>query len=328
MTILVTGGCGFIGSNFVREYLTLNSDLIINLDKLTYAGNPKNLEEFNDQENYLFYEGDIADSELVEKILKTHPIDCVVNFAAESHVDNSISNSTPFLYTNVIGTVCLLESIRKFSPETLFVHVSTDEVYGSLSEYDPPFTEKTPYNPRSPYSASKAASDHFVMAYHHTHRLNTIITNCSNNYGAYQHAEKFIPTIIRKALKNEKIPVYGSGTNIRDWIYVKDHCYAIMDVMERGKIGQTYNIGGNNQISNLGLVKKIIDIMGKSENLIEFVDDRKGHDFRYDIDNDKIYLHLGWKPTTNFDVGLKKTIEWYTNNLEWIESCRKPWELS
>jgi len=317
MSILVTGGCGFIGSNFVRRYASLYDDRIMVLDALTYAANKQNIEGTG----AVIAVGNIASREFVEPLIRNFRPKTIVNFAAESHVDNSIRDSKPFVYSNVLGTVNLLDCVLAVDPSIRFVHVSTDEVYGSLSSSDPAFSETTAYDPRSPYSASKAASDHFVMAYHHTHALDTVITNCSNNYGAYQHAEKFVPTVIRKALKNEPIPVYGKGHNIRDWLYVEDHCQAIIDVIERGRTGHKYNIGGGCQVNNLFLANLIID-MCRSASKIEFVTDRKGHDFRYDVSYDKIHLELGWKPTTSLIPGMEKTIQWYRQNMEWLELCR------
>lgn len=317
MSILITGGCGFIGSNFVRRYASLYDDRIMVLDALTYAANKQNIEGTG----AILAVGNIASREFVEPILRNFRPKTIVNFAAESHVDNSIRDSKPFVFSNVLGTVNLLDCVLAVDPSIRFVHVSTDEVYGSLSSSDPAFTETTAYDPRSPYSASKAASDHFVMAYHHTHGLDTVITNCSNNYGAYQHAEKFVPTVIRRALRNESIPVYGKGTNIRDWLYVEDHCQAIIDVIERGRTGHKYNIGGGCQVNNLYLANLIVD-MCRSASKIEFVTDRKGHDFRYDVSYDKIHLELGWKPTTSLIPGMEKTIQWYRQNMEWLELCR------
>jgi dTDP-glucose 4,6-dehydratase len=330
MTILVTGGCGFIGSNFIRYFINKYETRVVNLDKVTYAGNPKNLSDLEFSNNYIFNRGDIADGNLIRALILNHKFDAIINFAAESHVDNSIKDSTPFIDTNVVGTIKLLEAVkinRKFLPANFkFIHISTDEVYGSLEADYGSFTEETPYDPRSPYSASKASSDHFVMAYHHTHNIPAIITNCSNNYGPYQHKEKFIPTIITKALNNQNIPVYGNGMNIRDWLYVEDHCEAICRVLEDGKIGQKYNIGGNNEVSNIQLAKKILQLMDKPESLIEYVTDRLGHDFRYSIDNRKIVNELNWTPSMDFDLGLMKTIKYYTEvNLENIRNNSSRW---
>jgi dTDP-glucose 4,6-dehydratase len=321
MTILVTGGCGFIGSNFIKRWLSINDEELINVDKLTYAGNQDNTRKFSDDKRYHEYFVDIADPILINYILTEYKPRAIIHFAAETHVDNSILNPMPFLHSNVDGTVNLLQCVLDVDPTIKFIHVSTDEVYGSLNKTDPPFTEKTLYAPRSPYAASKAASDHFVNAYHVTYGLQTIITNCSNNYGPRQHNEKFIPTVIRKALAGEQIPVYGNGSNIRDWIYVNDHCDALIQLLERGRIGEKYNIGGNMQIDNLSLAKHILDILGLPHRLISFVEDRKGHDFRYDIDNDKVYLDIGWKPRTDFAVGLIRTVNWYLQNRECIISC-------
>lgn len=320
MTILVTGGCGFIGSNFIRRHLSAYDELVVNLDSLTYAGNVENLEKEHHNENYVFLNGDIGDSALVRSTLAWLQPRAIINFAAESHVDNSISSAMPFVMTNIVGTVNLLECVRQSGLDIKFVHVSTDEVYGSLSPTDPAFTELTRYDPRSPYSASKASSDHFVRAYHHTYGMKINITNCSNNYGPYQHPEKFIPTVIRKALANQQIPIYGTGANIRDWIHVNDHCDGILAVLKNGKNGHTYNIGGDCQVRNIDLASKIIDILGVSQNLLSFVTDRKGHDFRYDIDSSKV-MALDWSATVDFDRGLKETVRWYDNNMGWVRRC-------
>jgi dTDP-glucose 4,6-dehydratase len=311
MTVLITGGCGFIGTNFIRRFLSINDEKVVNYDLLTYSGNRKNLAEYEGDPNYMFVKGCITNRPQLEYLIETENPRAIINFAAESHVDNSIKNSAPFIGTNVYGTASILDAIKNKNPEILLVHISTDEVFGSLGKNDPDFTETTPYDPSSPYSASKAASDHFVRAYARTFKLKTIITNCSNNYGPFQHSEKFIPTIIRNALRNEKIPIYGNGSNIRDWLYVEDHCDAIMQILERGRIGHSYNIGGGNQIDNLALTKMILKYMDKPESLIEFVEDRKGHDYRYGINFDKVYLDIGWYPTVDLDTGLQKTIEWY-----------------
>jgi dTDP-glucose 4,6-dehydratase len=314
MAILVTGGCGFIGSNFIRHFTEKYKERVYNVDKITYAASYTENIHINGYCNLIV--GDICDRKLLTQFITNNKIRAVVHFAAESHVDNSIKDSMPFVKTNVIGTVNLLEIIKdnidNLHKDFKFIHVSTDEVYGSLEGPEGSFTEETRYDPRSPYSASKAASDHFVMAYYNTYNLPVIITNCSNNYGPYQHKEKFIPTIISKALKNQKIPVYGNGMNVRDWLYVKDHCKAICEVLEKGKFGEKYNIGGNNEISNIDLAKKILKLMGKPESLIEYVTDRPGHDFRYSIDNSKIVNELNWSPETDFDSGLIKTIDFYT----------------
>jgi len=329
MNILVTGGAGFIGSNFIQ--LVLNSGFngkIVNLDKLTYAADLNNLNAIKDAKNYHFIQGDICDNDLVNQIFNDYNIDNVIHFAAESHVDNSISGPKAFIETNINGTFCLLENCRKYwidkplhrklgFENARFHHVSTDEVYGTLGETGY-FTENTPYQPNSPYSASKAASDHLVRSYHHTYGLNIVITNCSNNYGAFQHSEKLIPTIIRKALHNEPIPIYGNGQNVRDWLFVEDHCSAIWEVFNKAKEGETYNIGGNKEQKNLDIAYKIcsiLDVLLPKENKyseqITFVNDRPGHDFRYAIDATKIKNDLNWVAKTKFDDGLKKTIEYY-----------------
>ena len=323
MSILVTGGCGFIGSNLVKHLLDTSECTIVNIDKLTYAGNPENLREVFHDPRYEFCLGDIADKDTIAWLFNRFDFHLIFHLAAESHVDNSIADAAPFIKTNVLGTANLLEAVREYCPDATFIHVSTDEVYGSLGKLDRPFHEKTPYDPRSPYSASKAASDHFVSAYHHTHGLQTIITNCSNNYGPYQHPEKLIPTVLWKAMLNKPIPIYGTGENVRDWIHVSDHCKALTTIAEHGKIGEKYCIGGENQLSNLTLAKHILDTLGLSHDLIEFVEDRKGHDFRYDIENLKVLRDTGWKPETNFEDGIRQTIEWYRNNMEWVKSCLK-----
>lgn len=320
MTILVTGGLGFIGSAFVRRWNMFNDEKIVIVDRLTYAANPRNV--YSVRDNVKIHIGDIADRSFVSKILREYYPRAIFHFAAESHVDNSINNADPFMHSNVIGTANLLEEVRIQTPGTRFIHVSTDEVFGSLGPTDPPFTENTPYAPRSPYAASKAASDHFVRAYAATHGLWTNITNCSNNYGPYQHAEKFIPTVIRKALADERVPIYGTGMNVRDWLYVDDHVDALIAIFERGVVGRQYCIGGGTQKSNIDLAMIILGCLNKPYELIQFVEDRKGHDFRYDIDSDRLYLDTGWKPSTRFDDGINKTLEWYCNNLEWVKSCR------
>jgi len=316
MRLLVTGGAGFIGSNFIHYWLKkYPDDKIINLDALTYAGNVDNLKDLPNSHNYRFVLGNICDQEVVNELMKE--VDMVVHFAAESHVDNSIIDSTPFVKTNVLGTQVLLDAALK-NGKKRFHHISTDEVFGSLGPNDPPFTENTPYDPRSPYSASKAASDHLVRAYWHTHKLPVTISNCSNNYGPRQHKEKLIPFFITNLLRNKKVPVYGTGQNIRDWLYVEDHCRALEVIINKGKIGETYLIGGKGnkaqEITNLELTKKIISLLGKDESLIEYVTDRKGHDFRYAIDDDKIRRELNWQPETDFESGLQQTITWYQNS--------------
>ena len=313
---------GFIGSNFIRRFLTQNDEQVINIDCLTYAGNPLTLIDLAARnKNYKHVQMDICYDVGIRTMLQTHKPHTIFHFAAESHVDNSIHNSSPFLSTNVMGTVNLLEQVRMVNPEIKFIHVSTDEVFGSLGPKDPPFTEKTPYAPRSPYAASKAAADHFVRAYAATHKLRTIITNCSNNYGPYQHPEKFIPTVIRKMLAGEKVPVYGSGMNIRDWLHVEDHCDALLQIAERGRVGETYCIGGGTQKTNIEIACSVIGAIGGSFEQIQFVEDRKGHDFRYDIDSDKLYLHTGWKPYVYFPRGLRETVHWYIENMDWVKSC-------
>jgi dTDP-glucose 4,6-dehydratase len=320
MTILVTGGLGFIGSAFVRRWSMMNDEYVIILDNLTYAANPLNIEPVRD--TVIVHHGDVADPRDVRGMLLHYNPRAVFHFAAESHVDNSIESVNPFLHSNVYGTVNLLEQIKEHRPQCHLIHVSTDEVFGSLGLHDPPFNENTPYAPRSPYAASKAASDHFVRAYAVTHGLKVNITNCSNNYGPYQHPEKFIPTVIRKMLAGERIPVYGTGMNIRDWLHVDDHVDALIAVLERGRVGEQYCIGGGTQKTNIEIATSVIGAIGGSFEQIQFVEDRKGHDFRYDIDSDKLYLHTGWKPIVYFPYGLRKTVEWYRNNTEWVKSCR------
>lgn len=335
--ILVTGGCGFIGSNFVRHALERCSDYrIINLDKLTYAGNPANLKDIEENPRYRFVKGDICDSALVNRIFPEEQIDTVVHFAAESHVDRSITGPADFVQTNIMGTFNLLEAARQawlkegvLTQVCRFLHVSTDEVYGSLGETGA-FQETTPYDPRSPYSASKASSDHLVSAYFHTYGLPTLMTNCSNNYGPYQFPEKLIPLIINNALQGKSLPVYGDGKNIRDWLYVIDHCEAILTVLQRGKIGETYNVGGNSEKQNIEIVHTICDILddqvgrlpdgSERRSLITYVKDRAGHDRRYAIDATKIRTELGWSPKVTFDEGMKKTVGWYLDNKPWIAS--------
>lgn len=314
--ILITGAAGFIGSNFVKHmidtYGTAYNYIIY--DKLTYAANMENLIPCKDK--YIFVKGDICDLEKNLETLKKYEIDAVVNFAAESHVDNSIKRPLTFTENNVLGTHSLIEACKQFWGEgsnNRFVHISTDEVYGSLNDTEPAFIETLPLAPNSPYSASKAGSDLIVRAYTETFNMNTSITRCSNNYGPNQHEEKLIPLMIKKAKNNEKLPVYGTGKNIRDWLYVEDHCSAIDVVLHKGKKGEIYNIGGNNEKTNLYIVKTILKQLGKSENLISFVEDRKGHDYRYAINSSKIQNELGWKPSVSFEEGIKKTIEWYDN---------------
>lgn len=315
--ILVTGGCGFIGSNFIR-YVLKNSDYeVINLDKLTYAGNLKNLVDVQDNPKYKFYRGDICNYELVTYIVEKEKIDSIINFAAESHVDRSILSSQEFIRTNVTGTNVLLEVTRQFELER-FVQISTDEVYGSLGP-EGKFTETTPLSPNSPYSASKASADLLVKAYNHTYGLPTLITRCSNNYGPYQFPEKLIPLMIINAINNKPLPVYGDGMNVRDWIYVEDHCDAILKVFENGRIGEVYNIGAENEKPNIEIVKLILKELGKDESLITYVKDRPGHDRRYAIDATKIKTELGWKPAHTFENAIKETISWYLQNKSWWE---------
>jgi dTDP-glucose 4,6-dehydratase len=321
--LLVTGGAGFIGANFVLSTLKESGEPIVNLDKLTYAGNLRNLESLRDDPRHVFVQGDIGDRELVKELLAKYKPRAIVHLAAESHVDRSIAGPAAFMQTNVMGTFALLEEARAYPGELRFLHVSTDEVYGSLGPDDPAFTETTPYAPNSPYSASKAAADHLVRAYHHTYGLPTLTTNCSNNYGPYQFPEKLIPLTITNALAGKPLPVYGDGRNVRDWLYVLDHCEALRLVLERGRIGETYNIGGAAEKQNVELVKAICALLdeaaprkkgGKHAELISFVKDRPGHDRRYAIDSSKIARELGWRPRESFDSGLEKTVRWYAGN--------------
>ncbi len=319
-SILVTGGMGFIGSNFIRYLLKLNQNFkIINVDKLTYAGNPENLKDIDGKftNRYKFYNNNICDFDSIDKIIKKENIDSIINFAAESHVDRSIDNPTTFCYTNIMGTQSLLNAAKR-NKINKYIQISTDEVYGSLNFEDPPFTEQTPLAPNSPYSASKASADLLVNAYYKTFGLPTNITRCSNNYGPYQFPEKLIPLMINNALSNKKLPVYGKGINVRDWICVTDHCAAILKVLLNGRIGKTYNIGGNSEIANIDLVKKLLKQLDKPESLITFVKDRPGHDLRYAINNDKITRELNWKPMISFNKGLELTIQWYIHNEEWL----------
>jgi len=308
--IFVTGAAGFIGSNFVHYLTERTEEEIVVLDKLTYAGDIVNLYPLS---QHKIEKVDLSDIEKLEPLFKKYNPSAVFHFAAESHVDNSIKDVTPFLYTNVIGTTNLLRCAVDCDLK-MFHHISTDEVYGSLGYDEPSFTEETPYDPQNPYSASKAASDHFVMAFHNTYGLPVKLTNCSNNYGPRQNVEKLIPKTITNILQGNKIPVYGKGENIRDWIYVEDHCEAIYEVFTRGKVGEKYNIGGECEVRNIDLIKKLLDLLGGSEDLIEYVNDRPGHDLRYSIDNAKIRTDLGWVPKYNLEQGLEKTIEWYKND--------------
>ncbi|MEI2581598.1 dTDP-glucose 4,6-dehydratase [Scytonema sp. PRP1] len=337
-TFLVTGGAGFIGSNFILKARIEHWANIINIDKLTYASNPQNLEDLHNDSGYHFVHGDIGDIELLRNLLEQYQPDAIINFAAESHVDRSILSPQDFIQTNVVGTFQLLEASRayweKSSPQKReqfrFLHVSTDEVYGSLGPKDPAFREDTPYAPNSPYAASKASSDHFVRAYYHTYGLPTLITNCSNNYGPRQFPEKLIPLIILNALNGKPLPIYGDGQNVRDWLYVVDHCEALYTVLQHSRIGETYNIGGNNEQRNLTVVEKICGILDElapkpdfhHSSLITFVKDRPGHDRRYAIDCSKISTELGWQPKDDFDSGLLKTIHWYLSNPTWVEQVQ------
>lgn len=316
--ILITGGAGFIGSNFINYILQNRDDIFLaNIDKLTYAGNLENLKPIENKSNYHFVKGDITNRELVDYIFRKFDIKYVINFAAESHVDRSILGSEIFYRTNVIGTNVLLEASRRFKVEK-FLQISTDEVYGSLGETGL-FTEQTPISPNSPYSSSKAAADLMVQAFHHTYGLPTVITRCSNNYGPLQFPEKLIPLMIINALNNKKLPVYGDGLNIRDWIYVIDHNKAAELVFEKGKVGEVYNIGANREMKNIEIVKLILKKLGKTEELIEYVKDRPGHDKRYAIDSSKIQNELGWKPSYEFEEAIEYTIEWYLKNKNWWE---------
>ena len=336
--ILVTGGAGFIGSNFVLDWLAQSGEPVVNLDKLTYAGNTLNLAALDGDERHRFMRGDICDRAAVEPLFAEHRPRAVVHFAAESHVDRSIHAPADFIQTNVVGTFNLLEAARAHW-QTLggsakdafrFLHVSTDEVYGSLGADDPAFSETTPYAPNSPYSASKAASDHLVRAYHHTYGLPVITTNCSNNYGPWQFPEKLIPLMILNALAGKPLPVYGDGANVRDWLYVGDHCAAIRRVLERGRPGEVYNIGGNAERRNLEVVATLCAILGelrpraagRYQDLVTFVTDRPGHDRRYAIDASKVAGELGWRPTESFETGLRKTVRWYLENADWIASIQ------
>jgi dTDP-glucose 4,6-dehydratase len=330
--LLVTGGAGFIGSNFVQSTIAATGEPVVNLDKLTYAGSLRNLEPLRDDQRHLFVKGDICDRELVRDLLKRHKPRAIVHFAAESHVDRSIAGPAPFIETNVVGTFSLLEEARAYSEKQnglRFVHVSTDEVYGSLGPADPAFTEATPYAPNSPYAASKAAADHLVRAYHHTYGLPTLTTNCSNNYGPYQFPEKLIPLMISNALGGKPLPVYGDGKNVRDWLYVLDHCEAVRLVLERGRVGEAYNIGGGAERANIDVVKTICALLdeaqprkgGKYAELISYVTDRLGHDRRYAMDATKISRELGWRPRESFDSGLSKTVRWYVENRAWAAAA-------
>ena len=322
-TILITGAAGFIGSNFIHYMLKTYKDSLqlVNLDVLTYAGNLENLEGIDNYSNYSFEQGDIADKECVARLFQHYKFDSVVHFAAESHVDRSILDSTAFIRTNITGTQVLLDCAREFGIER-FVHVSTDEVYGSLQMDDPAFTEQHDLKPNSPYAASKASSDLIVRSYYKTYGLPVLITRCSNNYGPYQFPEKLIPLMVSNALENKTLPVYGTGQNVRDWIYVDDHCQAIDVVLQRGRVGEIYNAGGNSEMKNLDLVKHILRYLNKDESLIEFVEDRKGHDFRYAIDFSKLKNECGWQPQISFEEGIKKTVDWYLANPQWLANVK------
>jgi len=337
MTILVTGSAGFIGANFVLDWLAINDEAVVSLDKLTYAGNQQNLASLEGDNRHTFVQGDIADQALVAELLAKYQPRAVLNFAAESHVDRSIHGPEDFIQTNIVGTFRLLEALRAYykglssdaAGAFRFLHVSTDEVYGSLSPTDPAFKETNQYEPNSPYSASKAASDHLVRAYHHTYGLPVLTTNCSNNYGPYHFPEKLIPLVIHNALAGKDLPIYGDGQQVRDWLYVQDHCSAIRRVLGGGKLGETYNVGGWNEKANLDVVHTLCDILdqeqprsdGKSyREQITFVKDRPGHDRRYAIDASKLERELGWKPAETFETGIRKTVRWYLDNQAWVNN--------
>ncbi|TAN48193.1 MAG: dTDP-glucose 4,6-dehydratase [Methylococcaceae bacterium] len=333
--ILITGGAGFIGANFVLDWLNVVGEPVVNLDKLTYAGNRDNLASLNNDPRHIFVQGDIGDAALLAELLQTHRPRALLHFAAESHVDRSILGPDAFIRTNIEGTFQLLQAAKAYwsglpaaeQSAFRFLHVSTDEVYGSLEAHEPPFSETTPYAPNSPYAASKASSDHLVRAYHHTYGLPTLTSNCSNNYGPYQFPEKLIPLMILNALRNKPLPVYGDGLNVRDWLYVGDHCAAIRRVLEAGQPGATYNIGGCNEKTNLDVIHTVCAILdqlrpmadGNHAALIQFIKDRPGHDRRYAIDAAKIERELGWKPRETFETGIRKTVSWYLENSAWVE---------
>lgn len=321
MTLLVTGGAGFIGSNFIHYWLKKHpGDQIVNLDALTYAGNPDSLKDLEKSSNYRFVKGNICDAALVNSLVKG--VDVIVHFAAESHVDRSIKDSADFIQTNVEGTRVLLEAAKN-NGNIRFHHISTDEVFGALDFGTPKFNEQTPYDPRSPYSASKAASDHLVRAYYHTHNLPITISNCSNNYGPYQNPEKLLPLFITNLMEGKKVPVYGAGANIRDWIHVNDHNRGVEMIIEQGRIGETYCLGGDSEKTNLEITKLILGLMGKGEEMIEYVADRLGHDLRYAIDFSKAKKELGWEPQISFEDGLRQTVEWYKVNEAWWEKLKQ-----
>lgn len=320
MKLLVTGGAGFIGANFIHYWLNkYPEDQIVNVDALTYAGNLENLSLIQDNPNYQFIKGDICDVELVNSAVKG--VDLIVHFAAESHVDRSIIDSSSFIKTNVLGTHLLLEAAKN-NGNIRFHHISTDEVFGSLGMTDDKFAEKTSYDPRSPYSASKAASDHLVRAYFHTHNLPITISNCTNNYGPYQFPEKLIPLFVTNLIEGKKVPVYGRGSNIRDWIYVDDHNAGVDAIIKKGKIGETYCLGGENELTNLDITNDILNLMGFGEEMIEYVEDRKGHDLRYAMDITKAKNELDWYPKVDFKTGLAVTVEWYKNNQSWWKKIK------
>ena len=346
--ILVTGGAGFIGSNFVLDWFKESDEAVLNLDALTYAGNLQNLQSLDQDTRHIFVKGNICNQELISQLLSQYHPRGIVHFAAESHVDRSIFGPDLFFQTNVMGTVNLLQCAKQYfdkelSPEEQdsfrFLHVSTDEVYGSLSFDEPAFTEETPYRPNSPYSASKASSDHVVRAWFHTYGFPVLTTNCSNNYGPYQFPEKLIPLVIANALAQKPLPIYGDGLNVRDWLYVGDHCSAIRCVLEKGKIGETYNVGGNNERNNLTIVKTICAILdevkplseGSYSDLITFMKDRPGHDRRYAINSEKLQTQLGWKPQECFESGIRKTVAWYLDHQDWVKNVQtgayKDWTL-
>ncbi len=337
--IVVTGGAGFIGSNFVLDWCAQNQETVLNIDKLTYAGNLENLASLKNNAQHIFVQADIANGELMLELLTKHQPRAIINFAAESHVDRSIHGPAEFIQTNIVGTFQLLEASKTYfkslAPDQAaafrFLHVSTDEVYGSLSKTDPAFTEKKNFEPNSPYSASKAASDHLVRAYHHTFGLPVLTTNCSNNYGPYHFPEKLIPLMIVNALAGKNLPVYGDGQQIRDWLYVKDHCSAIRTVLQKGVLGETYNVGGWNEKPNLDIVHMVCDLLNemqprldgkKYQEQITFVTDRPGHDRRYAIDASKIATDLGWKPAETFETGIRKTVQWYLDNQQWVANVQ------
>ncbi len=335
--ILVTGGAGFIGSNFILNWMSASSEKVLNFDLLTYAGNAQNLESLEGDDRYTLVRGDLCDGDLLRELLQAHRPRAIVHFAAESHVDRSITGPAAFIRTNIEGTFQLLEQARAYwdglnaedKQQFRFLHVSTDEVYGSLGPDDPAFSEETPYAPNSPYAASKAGSDHLARAWFHTYGMPVLTTNCSNNYGPYQFPEKLIPLMILNALEGRPLPVYGDGQNVRDWLYVTDHCDAIRVVLERGKLGETYNIGGNSERKNIDIVHQICDLLDElrpatasRRDLIRYVTDRPGHDRRYAINASKLRRELGWSPTIQVEQGLRRTVEWYLEHMDWVESVR------